>query len=434
LVADGTLEALQETLMPAQHALSNVEIHGIRVDMDYLQRLKVEYEPKMKEMGEELDRLAREVGFEYEGFMTAELKAKRNRFAREGLEWVEPKLNPNAWAQLQHVVYDLLKMPKYMGERTTSAEALEAYKSRHPFIQAVLDYRSTSKLWGTYIIGMEDRLGPDGRIHTDYLLHGTVTGRLSSANPNMQNIPRKSPIKRMFIPSEGYTFVEADYNALELRVAAWYSNDEKMLEYFDKGIDFHRRVGSAVFNKPEEEVTDHERFLTKFITFGLLYGRGAKSLADGELGGTYAAAERYIQRFFEEFPQLHAWVRKMEHDAVHDGVITTPFGRKRRWNFITPDIEWKIRKQAVNSPIQSMASDLCLSALTRLDDRLRREGLGFVLGTVHDSIMYEVRTEQLEVALPIIREEMEASPIPSSVKWQTDISYGPNWGETVKWK
>lgn len=378
--------------------------------------------------------MARELGFEYEPFMTSELLSKRRRTIMMGEEWEEPLLNPNAPKQLQHVIYDLLHLPKWMGERTTNAEAMNAYRNRHPFIGKVLEYREASKLWGTYIIGMEQRLGPDGRIHTDYLLHGTVTGRLSSANPNMQNIPRESPIKRMFVASPGYTFVEADYSALELRVAAYYSGDAKMLDYFEKGIDFHRRVGAAVFNKPEAEVTEYERFLTKFITFGLLYGRGAKSLAEGELGGTVAAAERYIQRFFEEFPQLAQWVKKVQHEATTLGYVRTPFGRKRRWNFITNDIIWKIHKQAVNSPIQSMASDLCLSALIRLNRSLREQDLGYVLGTVHDSIMYEVRTERLEEALELIRSQMEESPIPSPVEWKVDIKFGPNWGAAQKWE
>jgi len=436
LASEGVEKAFYDLLTPAQVALSDVEQHGMLVDREYLERLKVEYAPTLAAKQRELDEIARSVGFSYEAFMTAELNSKRRRMEQMEEEWVEPLYNPNAPKQTQHIVYDLLRMPKWMGERTTNAEAMVAYRGRHPFIAKLLDYREDSKLWGTYIVGMESRLGPDGRIHTDYLLHGTVTGRLSSANPNMQNIPRESPIKRMFVASPGYTFVEADYSALELRVAAWYSQDEKMLDYFRQGIDFHRRVGSAVFNKPEELVTEHERFLTKFITFGLLYGRGAQSLAQGELGGTTAAAEKYIQRFFEEFPQLAAWVAKVQHQAVTDGYITTPFGRKRRWNFITHDIEWKIKKQAVNSPIQSAASDLCLSALIRLNTRLRAEGLGYVLGTVHDSIMYEVPTDRETEAVMVIREEMEMSPfpVPFTPFWPVDIKTGASWGEATKWK
>jgi len=415
LEEEGTEKAYRNLLIPATNAFKDIEQHGILVDYDYLTQLKTEMEPQLEALKEEMHNLAVEVGFDPSTVPGG-------------------KLNPNSPQQLQLIMYDLLRCPPFEGARTTSIAALEAYKNRHPFLQKLMEYRQIAKLYSTYVTGFLDRLGPDHRIRTDYLLFGTVTGRLSSRDPNMQNIPRESPIKRMFIASPGHRFIEADYSQLEFRVAAHYTHEDALLEAFHKDVDIHRNVASQVFRKPPEEISDEERNIAKFTGFGVLYGRGAYSLATGEMNCSVEEAQRFIDNFFKGMPKLYQWIQNVQQQAIREGYVTTPFGRKRRFSFVHPDTIHEIRRQAVNTPIQSMASDICLSALIRLHKELRERDWGWVLFTVHDSIAFELREEVFDDAIHLIRDIMEHPPIESIVPWKVEIKAGPNWGETVKLK
>ncbi len=247
------------------------------------------------------------------------------------------------------------------------------------------------------------------------------------ANPDLAKLVRK-----LFVAAPGYTLIEADYAQLELRIAWHYSEDEKLGEALLSG-DFHRSVSMDIFHKRWEEVTKMDRFVSKFVTFGIMYGRQAYSLAQGELkeatGGSERKAQEYINKWFAKFPKYHAWWQAAQQTALREGRLTTTLGRVRRWNFITSEIEGDIKNQAVNFPIQSLASDLCLSGCIRLNEILRALDYGRPLFTVHDAIVFEVRTDKLLEALPIITSEMQKPPFTTCAQFDVEVDIGQNLGE-----
>jgi DNA polymerase-1 len=411
--SEGTSQSYRNLLIPATNAFVAIEQHGTLIDRTYLESLKETMKPQLDTLQQEMESLAVELGFDLTTVPGGHL-------------------NPNSPKQLQVIMYDLLRCPPFEGSKTTSIAALEANQHRHPFLRKLMEHRQIVKLYTTYVIGFLERLGPDDRVRTDYLLFGTVTGRLSSRDPNLQNIPRDSPIKRMFIAPPGHTLVEFDYSALELRVAAHYSGDEALIRAFASGVDIHRQIASKVFRKTPEEITDEERTISKFTSFGILYGRGAYSLATGELNCSLHEAEKFITDFFHTYPGLHQWILATQHQALHDGFLQTPLGRKRRFSFLTSENRGDIERQAVNTPIQSLASDICLNALINIHKALRERDWGWVLFTVHDSVMCEIKDEHLEEAIELIRELAETIPFESGIHFVADFKVGQNWGELQK--
>ena len=466
-------------LVPAANALAEIEMRGVRVDRAMLERLFAEMNPKLEEAMKHLEEAAFKVGFTPE------------RYQKETGAKEKPKrFNPKSHPQMSFVAYDLCGMPLFEGKKTCNKDAVEVYQHRHPFWKAVAEYKQLNDLFGIYVKGMLDRIDADDFMRADFLLHGTVTGRLSCHDPNLQNIPRKSFVKDLFIASEETVIVSADYKTLEVVVAAILSNDPIMKAPFLEGKDYHTQTMMNVFGEQVKElalasetkdfdyyvrflqnpmmlemrnpagdymytkidpdlpetwipkpldqinfgklydlIVDYLRFLTKFITFGIMYGRKAKSLALGELNCSINEAQTYINNFFAKYPDFRNWQLSSIHKAKTEGFVQNPFGFKRRWLYINSDELYLLENQAVNTPIQGTASYICLKALTALHNWFKETGWGWVLFTVHDSIVSEVKKKHLIESLSQIKAIMEAKPFDTEVPFVADLEIGPRYGK-----
>jgi DNA polymerase-1 len=396
--SEGTTQVHDRLLVPASLALRDVELTGILIDREYLERLGRDLE---QSVSQKVDAIRREWGF--------------------------PQFNPNSPKQVAQLLYDYANLPAPPG-RSTEKEYLE--KLEHPLVKEILEVRTIERLITTYVRGILQRLGPDGRIRTDFLLHRSSTGRLASSNPNLQNIPvlYGPQVRDAFIASPGWRLVEVDYSQLELRVAAWYSGDEMLCEAYRTGQDIHTLVASEIYKKPPEQVTKLERYMAKYVDFGILYGRGPKTLSE-QIKCSVEEAAVYIERFFDRFHGIYRWLEEQRRLAIERGYVETPLGRRRRFSLITEDNLVDVKHQAGNSPIQSLASDLCLSSLIRLHRRLDPQ-VARILLTVHDSILLEVREGFLEEVIPIIVFEMTQNlPIEDrGVPFEIEIKTGQRWG------
>lgn len=479
MIKEDTYRLFTDVLMPASMALSEIEGRGVRVDKAMLQKLFSEMEPKLKEAMKNLEQAAFKVGFTPERY-------QQETGAKEKPKFFNPKSHP----QMSFVAYDLCKMPLFGGKKTCNKDAVEVYQYRHPFWKAIADYKQINDLFGIYVKGMLERIDDDGHVRPDFLLHGTVTGRLSCHDPNLQNIPRKSFVKDLFISNDDTIIVSADYKTLEVVVAAILSGDPTMKAPFLEGKDYHTQTMMNVFGeqvaqmrlwvemkdfeafdkylhtqmmmemrnpgsdylytkidaddasmwvpKPIEDIrfdklydllVDYLRFLTKFITFGIMYGRKAKSLAEGELNCSVNAAQLYINNFFKRYPGFKNWQVASINQAKKEGFVQNPFGFKRRWKYIDQDQIYLLENQAVNTPIQGTASYICLKALTNIHKAFKETGWGWVLFTVHDSIVSEVKKSNLVEALHLIQSKMEAKPFDTEVPFVADLEIGPRYGK-----
>jgi uracil-DNA glycosylase family 4 len=355
----------------------------------------------------------------------------------------DTELNVRSSKQMQHLCFDMLRMNTGPNGRSCDKDFWAANEA-HPLSKLVGDYRETDHLLRNYVRGTVDDLAQDGRIHPDFLLVGTVTGRLAIHNPPLQTLPKHQvdPVKakmirKLFKASPGHVIVDADYSNLELFVSHHYSQDPNLLKALTEQ-DFHRATAAAIFETPYDEVTSYQRFLSKFVTFGIAYGRQAYSLAQGELkeitGGSEQVAQEYIDNFWSLYPLWYEQYQQWQEDALTKGEIQTPLGRKRRWRIIPPHMRQSVRNQAVNFPMQSLASDTCLGALIRLNQRFKENGWGRVLFTVHDSLVCEVKEEVLAEAVELIRYEMEHPSYPTNTPFTVNIEVGPSLGEVEEWE
>jgi DNA polymerase-1 len=340
---------------------------------------------------------------------------------RELMEKVQdPLFNWQSTKQLAELLYGKLGLPKMLNKKTggvtTNEEALQdLYDHTHaPILAILLKLRKASKLASTYF---EDQAAPSGRVHGEYLLHGTATGRLSSRSPNLQNIP-KGPARSIYVPTPGNIFIQADYNQIELRVAAFLAREETLLEAFKQGLDVHRLVASEVYGKPMADITEDERFRAKFIVYGLGYGRGAASIAK-QYNMSKTAAEAFIAKYFARFSKIKAWRTELIREAQKNGFLANAFGR-RRWFF-----DQQMHTKVYNFPPQSTAADILLCALVKLHDELP-EPARLVL-TVHDSVLVECPPEQEATVIECMRTIMQQEylpglPVPVKIKSGLDWS------------
>lgn len=305
----------------------------------------------------------------------------------------------------------------------------------------------TLALYEKQVLGKADT---DGRIRASFLLHGAATGRISSRQPNLQNVPavdregadKKRPMRRAFAPGPGRVWVEVDYSQLELRVAAAISGDVAFGDVFRQKRDIHMEVACSIFSKTPDQVSKGERFIAKSVSFGILYGRGAPAIATGremayaerELGmkaWTVEQADAFIKKFLRSYPELSEWITRLHAEVPVVGYVESPFGRRRRFPMQPSNRSelGSIQRQAVNTPVQSAASDICLSAMTRVAERIEQEGLrAAVLFPVHDSVCIECDERDIEALEAVCRAEMEVDFM--NVPLTVDFEYGPSWAET----
>ena len=425
---EGTYNHVMNWLVPAQRAFAEMEgwSGGTSVDLEYAKELHAEWDPKVAEAAGELQKYASDAGFDARNCV---------QDSKDGV------LNPKSSKQLQHLFWDVLQLtpPIPSKGRSCDAEVLAAMEGQR-VAQLLLHFRQMTHMLTTYVDGILDDVREDGRVHPDFRIAGTVTGRLSIRNPPLQTIPRADTveagefdsIKRLFNAPAGHVFCNADYKALELHVAWHYSNDDALGEILTSGRDFHRSVSAKIWNKPYDSITKAERELSKLTTYGLMYGRNAWSLATGEMQCSVAEAQEHIDGFFEGFPKFAEWWRGQQESVVRDGYLQTSIGRKRRWTLFTANNREEIQRQAVNFPIQSLASDLCLSALIRLNRLLREQQLGKVLFTVHDSLTFELLEARLDEALHLVDTVMCTPTFETCAVFYVDLEVGPNWGDVQK--
>ena len=319
--------------------------------------------------------------------------------------------------QLGVLLFEKLGLPpvkKTKSGYSTNAEVLEKLRDRHPIIQAVMDYRMLTKLQSTYAEGLQKEIAPDGRIHTTFQNTVTATGRLSSTEPNLQNIPVRtelgSEIRKMFVPRPGWVLVDADYSQIELRVLAHIADDRAMQEAFRSGEDFHRLTASRVFHVPPEDVTPLMRRQAKAVNFGIVYGISEFSLAQ-DIGVSRREAKEYIERYLTQYPGVRDYMKKIVETARTQGYVSTLFGRRR----MIPEIRstnFNIRsgaeRIALNTPVQGTAADIMKLAMVRVFRALETNGLrARLLLQVHDELIVECPPEEAGRVRAIVADEME---------------------------
>ena len=340
--------------------------------------------------------------------------------------------------QLGSVLFERLMLPAGKKTKTgwsTNAAVLDKLRGKHPIIEQILDYRTLTKLKSTYADGLLKEISADGRIHTNFQMTVTATGRLSSTEPNLQNIPVRrelgAQIRKMFVASPGKVLVDADYSQIELRLLAHIANDETMIAAFRSGEDIHAVTASQVFGVPLAEVTPLQRSHAKAVNFGIVYGISAFSLAQ-DIGVFQSEAKAYMDSYFAKYHGVREYMTRVVEQAKADGYVTTLFGRRRD----LPELKssnFNLRsfgeRVALNMPIQGTAADIIKAAMVRVDARMRAEKLqARLLLQVHDELIVECPAEEAETVRAILTEEME-HVVDYRVPLLVDAKIGASWAE-----
>jgi DNA polymerase-1 len=347
------------------------------------------------------------------------------------------EFNVNSPKQLADILFNRLGLPPLKKTKTgysTDESVLTHLAAQHELPAEILAYRQITKLKSTYVDALPALINPrTGRIHTTFHQAVAATGRLSSSDPNLQNIPIKGPmgprIRAAFVPEPGYALVSADYSQIELRILAHLSGDERLLEAFRTDGDVHTDTARTLFNLPADAITPAMRRAAKTVNFGIVYGISPFGLSE-QLGVTQGEAKRYIDEYFAYFAGVRKFVDATIEQTKADGFVTTLLGRKRP----IPELASPIPAQrsfgersAVNSPIQGSAADIIKLAMINIDRRLERERLDArMLLQVHDELVFEVVMKDVDILKVLVKTEMEGA-YPLSVPIRVDIGSGPNW-------
>lgn len=404
----GMKELYDEIELPLVYTLSDMEKEGIHVDA---KELRIYGE----ELASQIEVLEKEI---YEG--------------------AGETFNINSPKQLGQILFEKLQMPYGKKTKTgysTAADVLEKLAGEYPLVSKILEYRQLSKLKSTYADGLANFIEEDGRIHTNFQQTVTATGRLSSTDPNLQNIPIRMElgrlIRKVFLPKEGYVFVDADYSQIELRILAHMSGDEMLIQAYREAQDIHRMTASQVFHTPFEEVTPLQRRNAKAVNFGIVYGISSFGLSQ-DLSISKKEAQEYIERYFESYPKIKEFLDGAVEKAKNDGYTVTMFGRRRpipeisSSNYMQRSFGERI---AMNAPIQGTAADIIKIAMIRVHDRLKEEGLkSRLLLQVHDELLIETAEDEVEQVNRILEEEMKGAA-DLAVELEIDSHTGKNWYE-----
>ncbi len=398
---------LYDIEMPLSFVLADMELAGFKIDKN-----------GMLKYGEEL--------------ACAEDDLKQRIYSYAGQEF-----NIGSPKQLGEVLFDKMGLPSYKKTKTgysTDAETLQKLISKHPIIEDILDYRQVAKLRATYAEGLVRAADDDGRIHCMLNQTGTATGRLSSSEPNLQNIPIRTELgrrfRKYFIPqNDEYVLIDADYSQIELRLLAHISKDEAMTEAFLSGEDIHAMTASKVFSVPMAQVTPELRKRAKAVNFGIIYGIGEFSLSE-DLGISRAAAKEYIQSYFDKFPKIREYLDNVKAEAREQGYVTTLFGRRRYIPELASsnkNLQHFGERVAMNSPLQGTAADIIKVAMINVAKRLEESGLdAHLVMQVHDELIVEVRREDAERTLELLVDSME-NAVAYSVPMLVEAHIGSNW-------
>ena len=399
----------REIEMPLVPVLAQMEMNGARIDTAALKNISEELSAKMQAIETEI-------------------------YALAGTEF-----NISSPRQVGDILFNRLQLIEKAkktksGQYSTSEEVLESMRHKHPIVEKILDYRGLKKLLTTYVDALPQLINPEtGKIHTSFNQTVTATGRLSSSNPNLQNIPVRDEngreIRRAFIPDDGCLFFSADYSQIELRIMAHMSGDKGMVEAFRSGEDIHTDTAAKVYKVPAAEVTKAMRSKAKTANFGIIYGISAFGLAE-RMGVDRREAKELIDEYFKTYPGIKAYIEKSVDDAKRNGYAETLFHRKR----FLPDINSHnavvrgyAERNAVNAPIQGTAADIIKVAMINIHNRLKREGLkAQMIIQVHDELDFNVPENEKEQLQAIVMEEMQ-NACHMSVPLTADCGWGANW-------
>lgn len=402
----GMLKVLREIEIPLAEVLSSMELDGIAIDKAALHKFGDELLPQVKQ-------------------------AEQNIWLLAGHEF-----NVSSPKQLSTVLFEELGLPAGKKRKTgysTDADTLESLRGKHPIIDQIFEYRTLSKLYNTYVKGLEGCVADDGRMHTTFKQTETRTGRISSAEPNIQNIPVRKPIgrnfRKFFTAADGKMLADADYSQIELRVLASLANDSVMTDTFNENRDIHTETAASVFGTPKEWVDEDMRRKAKAVNFGIVYGIGAYSLAQ-DINTSVNEAKKYIEDYLTHFSGVREYMAHVTESAEQDGYAVTLFGRRR---FI-PEIlaANKVVKAlgkriAMNTPIQGTAADIIKIAMIRVYRRLKKElPQARLILQVHDELIVEAPAELSARAAEILKEEMEQA-VKLNVPLCVDVKCGKTW-------
>ena len=408
LEKEGMLSLFEEIEMPLSFVLYSMEKEGVRVEKDAL-----------KEYGDAL-------------------AVKIEKLENSVYEQAGEKFNLNSPKQLGEILFGKLQIPGGKKTKTgysTAAEVLEKLAPEHPVISDILEYRTLAKLKSTYADGLGTCIQEDGKIHTTFNQTITATGRISSTEPNLQNIPMRlelgRQIRKVFVPGKDYVFVDADYSQIELRLLAHMSGDERLIEAYKMDSDIHRITASNVFHIPMDEVTDLQRRNAKAVNFGIVYGISSFGLSQ-DLSISRKEAAEYIDKYFETYPGVKVYLDRLVNEGKEQGYVTTLFGRKRpipelsSSNFMQRSFGERV---AMNSPLQGTAADIMKIAMIRVFERMEKEQLkSRMILQVHDEILIEAAKEEEDIIKKILEEEMKGAAS-LAVTLETDIHSGTDWYE-----
>lgn len=401
--------------MPLLPVLVEMEATGVLLDVAWLQQLSAELEARLREL-----------------VLSIHTMAGR-------------PFNINSTQQLSEVLFEVLKLPTRglpktkTGHYSTNAEVLEKLRHAHPVVELILQHRELAKLKSTYVDALPQLVNPQtGRVHTSYNQTGTVTGRLSSSNPNLQNIPIRTEegrrVRRAFVARPGWKLIGADYSQIELRVMAHVSGDAGLIEAFRRGEDIHTSTAAAIFEVAPEAVTPEMRRQAKAVNFGLIYGQGVYGLAT-QLGISNTAAEAFIARYFQRFPKVRETMERLEREAVEQGYVTTLLGRRRYFPELQPGAQTPPQQRqaalrmAINTPIQGTAADIIKLAMIRLHRYLHAAGLeARMILQVHDELVLEAPEREVARCVELMRDAMEHA-YELAVPLVVDVQVGEHWEE-----
>ena len=409
LEEEGLKDLYYQMELPLAIVLAKMEMNGVKIDIDLLQEFSKEVETQLQQKMERIYGLAGEV------------------------------FNINSSQQLGKILFDKLKLPVIKKTKTgysTDVDVLTKLSLQHDLPLEILGYRNLSKLKSTYIDALPKLIHPiTGRVHTSYNQTVTATGRLSSSDPNLQNIPIRaeegSRIRQAFIPEKGWTIVSADYSQIELRILAHLSQDETLMEAFHKEEDIHTRTASEIFGVPMEKVTPSMRREAKVINFGIIYGMSAYGLSQ-QLGSEPKIAQAYIDAYFKKYPKAQTYIEYSLEEARQKGYVTTLLHRRRYLPDIqspTVAIRQASERMAINTPLQGTAADIIKLAMIHIQNRIEELSLSTkMIMQVHDELVFEVPEEELQKAFPMIQDGME-TVMELSVPLKVSIHSGKNWAE-----
>ena len=394
--------------MPLCEVLASMEFYGVKADAEGI-----------KAFGEDL-------------------KIKIDELTSQIYMYAGKEFNIASTKQLGEVLFEELGLPakkKTKSGYSTNADVLESLMDKHPIVPLIVEYRTLTKLNSTYVDGLLKLIHPDGRVHSVFKQTETRTGRISSTEPNMQNIPVRKEIgrnmRKFFVAEDGYTLLDADYSQIELRVLASVCGDKNMQEAFSEGRDIHTSTAAQVFDIPEDFVTPEMRSAAKAVNFGIIYGIGAFSLSK-DIGVTVAEAKRYIKNYLDNFPKVSEFMDKTVDDGIKNGYVTTLFGRRRYIPELSASnkvLQAFGKRAAMNAPIQGAAADIIKIAMVRVYKKLREEDLDArLILQVHDELIIEAAEKDKDRAEKILKDEME-NAVKLAVPMTVDVNSGRSWYE-----